>query len=137
MLFLSSVILSSQIILFTCISVIGLEFDDDGMPQEALVQYYINIAKDAHARKGYVAYKEGHLEKDILVNIGYGHLAFNLEDMGCPKFEILLKEHPLWRNEVHDCGRHSKVMDPHTYNVKTAHCPAVEVYCFWKYLQSI
>lgn len=76
--------------------------------------------KAATDEKYLVAYKGGHVEKDILEELDIP--CVNLENFGCPKFEHL--RHPL-KSVVRDCGYHKKLK-----NGDTAHCARVECFFF-------
>ena len=68
-----------------------------------------------------VAYKGGHIEKDILKRLNI--LTINLEHWGCPKFETLLKQ---GFQEVADCGHHHP----------SGHLSTIECETFWHWLRS-
>ncbi|GBL85504.1 hypothetical protein AVEN_34668-1 [Araneus ventricosus] len=63
--------------------------------------------------KTVVAYKGGNVEKDLLQRLSIPYL--NLEDYGCPKFDIL-KNQQTYEN----CG----------YHIKAKHCSQAEVTAF-------
>ncbi|GBN91246.1 hypothetical protein AVEN_243958-1 [Araneus ventricosus] len=63
--------------------------------------------------KNVVAYKGGNVEKDLLQQLNIPYL--NLEDYGCPKFDIL-KNQQTYEN----CG----------YHIRDKHCPLAEVTAF-------
>ena len=68
-----------------------------------------------------VAYKGGHIEKDLLDSLGLP--SCDLEIYGCPKFEMLRDY-----STVQQCGHH-KDSSKH-------HCPVVETACFMTWLSS-
>jgi len=62
-----------------------------------------------------VAYKGGHYEKDLLASLGIP--CVNLEDLGCPKVDVIRSEAPAGIvHEVPQCGHH-----------RFCHCPMEEV----------
>ena len=67
-----------------------------------------------------VAYKGGHVEKDLLAKLGIPSL--DLETVGCPKFESLNR-----LTTVGSCGHH--------LNPLRHHCPRVECYHFMQWLR--
>lgn len=76
------------------------------------------------AEKYRVAFKGGHLEKDVLEEMEIPHV--NLEDFGCPKFERL--EFSL--KNFDDCGYHVK----HKKGI-SVHCPMVEARAFAEWVK--
>ena len=89
---------------------------EDAQPQEQLVQdvtdlYQLYMTED----KPVIAYKGGHIEKDLLKELELGPFV-DLEDFGCPKVEELI--HMGLGYEVWDCGLHQ--------GMGTAHCAMAE-----------
>ena len=77
---------------------------EDASPQEQLVQdvtdlYKLYMTED----KPVIAYKGGHIEKDLLKELELGPFV-DLEDFGCPKVVDLI--HAGLGQEVWDCGLH-------------------------------
>ena len=68
-----------------------------------------------------VAYKGGHLERDLLKELNIP--AVNLEDLGCPKFELLTGQQGI--DPIPDCGHHKR---------SERHCAIVECQTFWLFL---
>lgn len=73
-------------------------------------------------KKFCVAYKGGHIEKDILEELKIPYI--NLEDYGCPKFNELIQIIHL--PSLKDCGHH--------LNITNAHCPRKETAVFARWL---
>ena len=72
--------------------------------------------------KGTVAYKGGNVEKNLLDDLKIPSL--NLEELGCPKVEVLAEEAPY---VYEHCGHHKNL---------TIHCPKKEVLLFeWWFLR--
>lgn len=100
--------------------VTGLPFkptdDEETIPFESLdakVTAVHNLFKTSE--KYAVAFKGGHVEKDVLERLGIPYV--NLEDFGCPKFSVLREE----SEDLEDCGTHIK---------DDLHCPQAEVTTF-------
>jgi len=77
-------------------------------------------------KDGLIAYKGGHLEKDLLDKMGLPSV--NLEDFGCPKADSLRSSHyPPGKA----CGFHKE-------HVCTTfiHCPKQETYLFFQWLKN-
>ena len=77
---------------------------EDAQPQEQLAQdvsdlYQLYMTED----KPVIAYKGGHIEKDLLKELELGPFV-DLEDFGCPKVVDLI--HAGLTQEVWDCGLH-------------------------------
>ena len=74
-------------------------------------------------RKTVVAYKGGHVEKDLLDKLDIPNL--NLETWGCPKYDQLEQTivEPL-----PSCGFH--------LNDNIHHCPVTECHAFWLWIQT-
>ena len=105
----------------------GLRFEST--PQEkALPQHMIKPLIDVAYQRSrtqqrtMVAYKGGHLEKDLLDELQIP--CVNLEDFGCPKVEKLIA---MGFDVGLTCGRHAK---------PTHHCPKQETYLFYQWIQS-
>ena len=89
---------------------------EDAQPQKQLAQdvtdlYQMYITAD----KPTIAYKGGHIEKDLLNELELGPFV-DLEDFGCPKVVDLI--HNGLGQEVWDCGLHQ--------GNGTAHCAMAE-----------
>jgi hypothetical protein len=85
-----------------------------------------DVEQDGHPQtwetKGTVAYKGGQVEKDLLDSLKIPSL--NLEELGCPKMEVLAEEAPFLFDH---CGHHKNVL---------SHCPQKEVLLFeWWFLR--
>ena len=102
----------------------GLRFESN-YREAALPQRDVEGVIRALYRGGLVAYKGGHLEKDLLDKMGLPSI--NLEELGCPKADSL------WSKTDHhgtDCGHHKKDL------VKMVHCPKQETFLFFQWLQN-
>jgi len=75
------------------------------------------VVRDLYPGFGTVAYKGGHIEKDLLKTMGIPSL--NIESLGCPKADVLAPMFP----EARQCGLHNK-----------GHCPRQEVILFAKWI---
>ena len=101
----------------------GLRFEA-AFREAALPQRDVEAVIRALYRGGVVAYKGGHLEKDLLDNMGLP--SFNLEECGCPKAEFL------WLagyTAEKSCGHHKAA------NTQFIHCPKQETFLFFQWLQ--
>ena len=77
---------------------------EDAQPQEQLVQDVTDLYQMyMTADKPTIAYKGGHIEKDLLSELELGPFV-DLEDFGCPKVVDLI--HGGFGQEVWDCGLH-------------------------------
>ena len=76
------------------------------------LELYSNLPTD----RPYVAYKGGHFEKNFLHRLGIP--SFNLELIGCPKFNDMTR-----LATIASCGYH---LDPFRH-----HCPKVECYLLY------
>lgn len=76
-----------------------------------------------------VAYKGGHIERDLLTSIGIPSV--NLEDLGCPKYDALI-HNPQYRelDKVGACRLHQAVAGTKRTNTGAYHCPSREVVAF-------
>ena len=86
----------------------GLSFTpthfENAKPQDQLALDVTNLYKQYRTnQKMVVAYKGGHIEKDLLNQLEIPSV--NLEEFGCPKVEELM--HLGCRQEVWDCGHHT------------------------------
>ncbi|KAK0071525.1 hypothetical protein PV326_001154 [Microctonus aethiopoides] len=118
----------------------GLKFEDmnGDLDQDDLIELIEDMCRDADHGGWLIGYKGGHVEKDLLNKLGYGHLGVNIEDFGCPKFENLLQQYPKWmENCPLPCNRHHSVIDKKTGIIKTAHCALTECVMFAKYIYSL
>lgn len=81
---------------------------------------YNNMLEETRSEKPLIAYKGGHIEKDVLDSLKIPSI--NLEVFGCPKADILFEKYcPLTKQ----CGMHLRL-----YNKKIAHCPCQETSIF-------
>ena len=77
---------------------------EDAQPQEQLVQDVTDLYQlYMTPEKPTIAYKGGHIEKDLLKELELGPFV-DLEDFGCPKVVDLI--HAGLTQEVWDCGLH-------------------------------
>ena len=77
---------------------------EDAQPQEQLVQDVADLYQlYMTPEKPTIAYKGGHIEKDLLSELELGPFV-DLEDFGCPKVVDLI--HHGFEQEVWDCGLH-------------------------------
>lgn len=78
----------------------------------------------------FIAYKGGQEEKKILNKLGLRSI--NLEVLGCPKFDHLIKNPNFMKIEIdtNNCRLHRKIQN------KTFHCSLLEVHVFKNWLQS-
>ena len=72
------------------------------------------------SERRYIAYKGGRFEKDLLYELGLP--SFNLEEVGCPKFDRMTR-----LRSIASCGQHR---DPLNH-----HCPKVECYHFVQWMR--
>jgi len=102
----------------------GLRFEA-AYREAAVPQRDVEAVIHALYRGGLVAYKGGHLEKDVLDKMGLPSV--NLEDFGCPKADSLWS----WGYTTEkSCGYHI----PSKF--KFIHCPKQETYFFFQWLQN-
>lgn len=73
-----------------------------------------------------VAFKGGHVERDLLEELQIPHV--DLEDFGCPKFDDL--QHPM-KSMLKDCGYHRKLKRAGA----VAHCAKVECFLFAEWVK--
>jgi len=101
----------------------GLRFEA-AFREAALPQRDLEGVIRALYRGGVVAYKGGHLEKDLLDKMELPSL--NLEELGCPKAESLW----LWSYTAEkSCGHHKEHIS------QFIHCPKQETFLFFQWLQ--
>lgn len=112
----------------------GLKFSDEraDLPQYRVLERVRELCAQAEIVDRKVGYKGGHYESDILREIGYAHVGFNIEYLDCPKFETIITHNPQWYDDakIYGCGRHF-IRDTR----KTPHCPTIELLCFAKWLK--
>lgn len=88
---------------------------------EKLIKDIYSRYKDcSHEKRTVVAYKGGHVKKDLLMKL-------NLETLGCPKYDQLRHIIPKERL-VSSCGFHA--------DDTVHHCPVTECYAFWYWYKS-
>ena len=108
----------------------GLRFEAS-FQEAALPQRDLEGVIRALYRGGVVAYKGGHLEKDLLDKMGLPSV--NLEEFGCPKADSLYGYPPL-RDHCYppgkSCGHHKQD------TFKFIHCPKQETFLFFQWLQN-
>ena len=92
--------------------------------EAALPQRDVEGVIRALYRGGLVAYKGGHLEKDLLDKMGLPWV--NLEEFGCPKADVLWSKTD---NDGASCGCHKKDL------FKMVHCPKQETFLFFQWLK--
>ena len=98
---------------------------EDASPQEQLQQDVADLYKlYATPEKTVIAYKGGHIEKDLLKEMELGPFV-DLEDFGCPKVVDLI--HAGLGYEVWDCGLHQ--------GMGTAHCAMAECQILQKWIE--
>ena len=100
----------------------GLRFEAS-FKEAALPQRDLEAVIRALYRGGLVAYKGGHLEKDLLDKMGLPSI--NLEELGCPKADSLWNQY-----KGTSCGHHK------TDLFKMVHCPKQETFLFFQWLQN-
>ena len=100
----------------------GLRFEAS-FKEAALPQRDLEAVIRALYRGGLVAYKGGHLEKDLLDKMGLPSI--NLEELGCPKADSLWNQY-----NGTSCGHHK------TDLFKMVHCPKEETFLFFQWLQN-
>lgn len=118
----------------------GLKFSDtvDDNPQLQLYEILTAICEDVQDSNMYIGYKGGHFEKDLICELGFGNIAFDIENWKCPRLETLIDNFPAWKYELNKicCNRHkSFVVDKRSKNRIAPHCPRVEVWCFRMFMQ--
>jgi len=102
----------------------GLRFEAS-FKEAALPQRDLEAVIRALYCGGLVAYKGGHLEKDLLDKMGLPSI--NLEELGCPKADSL------WSSDYppgKSCGHHK------TDLFKMIHCLKQETFLFFQWLQN-
>lgn len=104
----------------------GLQFEDYDSDLE---QYEVEEIKFSLSLRGetfsqLIASKDGLDELDVFRKLNIANY-FNLEDLKCPKFEVLVSQNKTLKM---DCGFHSELL-----NKKVVHCPMYEVLCFNKW----
>jgi len=99
----------------------GLRFEAS-FKEAALPQRDLEAVIRALYRGGLVAYKGGHLEKDLLDKMGLPSI--NLEEFGCPKADSLWNQY-----KGTGCGHHK------TDLFKMVHCPKEETFLFYQWLK--
>ena len=102
----------------------GLRFEA-AYREAALPQRDVEGVIRALYRGGLIAYKGGHLEKDLLDKMGLPSL--NLEEFGCPKADSLWSK---TKDHGTSCGLHKKDL------FKMVHCPKQETFLFFQWLQN-
>lgn len=128
----------------------GLRYEDrpGDESQEMVHDLVRRLAKRAANEGRLVAYKGGHYERDLLREVGYGDCAFNIEALGCPRFELLANEHEDWyiMGKQYQCKRHvtpKGVLPPRAAEFRAGvrkrilHCPRVELWCFMLWLDGL
>ena len=101
----------------------GLRFEA-AYREAALPQRDVEGVIRALYRGGLVAYKGGHLEKDLLDKMGLPSV--NLEELGCQKTDSLWSKTD---NDGASCGCHKKDL------FKMVHCPKQETFLFFQWLK--
>ncbi|XP_043488059.1 uncharacterized protein LOC122514990 [Polistes fuscatus] len=89
------------------------------------VHLELNKFRQRHGSKLLIAYKGGHIERDLLIQASI--TGFNLEDFDCPKYEDLIKIYD--DSKFRNCYLHTSAK-----STQPVHCPVVEtlVYREWK-----
>ena len=94
----------------------GLRFEA-AYKEAALPQREVEGVIRALYKDGLIAYKGGHIEKDILDNMGLPSV--DLEEFGCPKVDSLWSSH---YSPGRSCGHHKQD------TFKFIHCPKQETF---------
>lgn len=101
----------------------GLRFEAN-YREAALPQRDVAGVIRALYKGGLIAYKGGHIEKELLDKLGLP--CVNLEDFGCPRADSLWSKHyPTGTS----CGHHK-------IDTKFIHCPKQETYLFFQWLKA-
>lgn len=116
----------------------GLKYQDyiGDLDQSHLLDIMRSLAEAAARENRFIAFKGGHFERDLLIKVGFGHLAFNIELLGCPKLEVLLTQYDKSYIEDamrHQCGRHGAIRSK-ILSITVPHCPRMEVRCFMDFV---
>lgn len=117
----------------------GLYFRDypDDYDITYMYELLYDLCLECEANGWLIGYKGGHHEYDILTSLGFAHLCYNIEHLGCPKIEKLLENFKfsnVWSTSMSQaCTRHSKMQQ----TLKMHHCPKIEVGYFMTYLKSL
>lgn len=118
----------------------GLRFEDAplDMPQSNVPAVLGVICEEAYKSDHFIGYKGGHIEYDLLASLGFTALAYNIEDLGCPRFDELAaaatREDYLTNKVI--CTYHKPVQSKHdkTTTKTIPHCPSLEVQLFRQYI---
>lgn len=76
------------------------------------------------------AYKGGIIEKNLLSSLGFKSI--NLEELGCPKVEVIIDRMSLQNLNKLQCPRHTRFANVN----RTCHCSRVEVNVFALWLKN-
>lgn len=122
----------------------GMWFDDRATdePQSDLEAYILSLCETANRQDRTIGYKGGNYERDLLHKHGYSHLAVNLEDLGCQRFDQLVRQFPEWYKDARSvmCDRHTSLdrvrrQTAHRNDSRLVHCPRIELWYFAKWLR--
>ena len=102
----------------------GLRFEA-AYKEAALLQREVESVIRALYKDGLIAYKGGHIEKDVLEKMGLP--CVDLEVFGCPKADSLWSSH---FDPGTSCGHHK------IETMKFIHCPKQETFLFFNWLKN-
>lgn len=107
----------------------GMKFVDEirDRPQDSVIEVLLAIQAECilDNKKFAIAYKGGNFEYELLEMAGIP--SYNLEDVGCPKYEKLTE---LYEDDFRSCCNLHKYANPS----KIIHCPQNETRLFRKWL---
>lgn len=109
----------------------GLPFLDapDDLEQATVDRTVSALCESARSSGHLIGYKGGRVERDLITRLGYGDTAIDLETLGCPRFDALVRRYGpglARRVTLEDmCTRHHA-----TPRGRLAHCPRAEARYF-------
>lgn len=114
----------------------GLSYHDE---PEDLEQSYVktlltNVCVDAEKKNKYVAYKgRAHIDR-LVSDLGFEHIAVNIEDLECQRYLDIIKSHRwIYENcSAYRCSRHHVLS-----NGQRGQCSRMKLFVYLEYLNHI
>lgn len=107
----------------------GLQFRDhnNDYDQDSMEDIIMEMCNTTNHENRMIGYKGGIIERNLIAK--HGGISYNIENLKCPKFEVLLEQYP--NKQYWSCGRHRPLK-----NKQYTHCSAVEVKFFGEFVEN-
>lgn len=114
----------------------GLAYKDEprDLEQSCVKTILTDLCLDAEKKNKFVAYKgRAHIDR-LVNNLGFAHIAINIEDLECQRYVDIIENYP-WIYEKcleHQCARHHWLS-----NGQLGQCSRMKLFVYLEYLRHI